>query len=200
MKRILCLGALILSLTAGNTHALLYIDYDNTGRQYPDQILDFYAGLPGAPVHSNGFMWLDYGGYVDPTYGPHSTNAMAFSLNNDPVSIDWGTDVENVNFWYGYANVQPFYVRGYNDSEVVFDSGVLPLNSNGMAQYVAPDVKIDRLVFNGRPNYWTYDDLSYDVAQQSGGGNGGGPTVPEPLTLITMGTGLAAFALRKKLS
>ena len=50
-----------------NKAEAVLINYDGTGHQYPDEILNFYSGLPGSPVHSEGFMWLDYGGSVSPT-------------------------------------------------------------------------------------------------------------------------------------
>ena len=106
MKRaltILFFTCSLIFINTGPARATL-INYDNTGHQYPDEILNYYSGLPGSPNHSPGFMWLDLEGITDPTYGPHSLTATAFSFETNPVSVSWGEDVTNVNFWYGYTN------------------------------------------------------------------------------------------------
>src|SRR3989344_2728677 len=118
MKKIVILALLAFVLLPGTSEAVL-IDYDGTGFQYPTQILDFYDSLDGSPVHSSGFMWLDYFGSVNSTYGPHSITAMAFAIDTNPVNISWSEDVDNVSFWYGYN--YPLSVQGYNNDALAFD-------------------------------------------------------------------------------
>ena len=180
-----------LLLTAVPARATL-IDYDNTGNQLTE-ILNYYAGLPASPDHSSGFMWLDFSGSTNSIYGPHSLTAVAFSLEVNPVSVSWSEDVKNVNFWYGYADSEnlALSVQGYNDGGLVFDSGSLPLNSNGMFQYTAPNFDIDQLVFNGTPSYWTVDDLSYDLAGAVG-------VVPEPMSALLFGSGLLGLTRMRR--
>jgi hypothetical protein len=164
------------------------INYDGTGNSDLTQILGYYSGLDGNPVHSAGFMWLNYASIND-IYGPHSLNAMAFAISTNPVWIDWSSDVNSVSLWYGHQVGYPLSVQGYNNGGLVFDSGALPQNSGGMYQYVAPNLDIDRLVFNGSPNWWTYDDLSYNVSQ--------GGVVPEPASLALLGVGILGLFRRR---
>ena len=165
------------------------INYDGTGNNWPTNIGGYYSGLAGSPVHSPGFMWLDYGGSIDSTYGPHSTTAMAFAIDTNPVSINWSSGVDSVDFWYGYQVNTTLSVKGFNGSTEIFDSGVLSKNSGGMFHYTAPDSVITKLEFYGTPNYWTMDDLSYNTSD----GGGQQPVVPEPATMSLLGTGLLAF-------
>ena len=185
---------------AGNSEAVL-INYDGTGfglvssGDFPE-ILNYYAGLAGNPVHS-GFNWVDYNGSTSSTFGPHSLTAMAFNLEAQESFVSWGQDVNNVSLYYGYNSFATnLSVQGYNDGVLVFDSGTLPVNSNGMFQYTAPNSSIDKLVFAGAPNYWTLDDLSYDAP-----GSPENPIIPEPMSLILFSGGLAGLTrLRKKRS
>ena len=98
MGLVVAVAILGMNLTAAEA---IIINYDGTGNQYPTNIGGYYSGLAGSPVHSPGFMWLDYSGGVSPTYGPHCLTAMAFALDTNPVSINWFSDVDNESCWYG---------------------------------------------------------------------------------------------------
>jgi hypothetical protein len=184
---ILALLLIVLSFSA--TSEAVLINYDGTGfglvsNQTFESILNYYAGLAGNPVHS-GLNWIDYQGGSSSVYGPHSPTAMAFNLDSQASSISWGQDVNQVDLWYGYNSLYTnLSIQGYNDGVLVFDSGNLAQNSNGMFQYTAPDSSIDQLVFTGAANYWTLDDLSYELANS---------VVPEPMSLALFGSGMIAL-------
>ena len=195
-KKLIILAFMALVLLSGNAEAVL-INYDGTGFNYPTQILGYYSGLDGSPVHSSGFMWLDYNGSISDIYGPHSVNAMAFAIDTNPVWISWSADVDSVSLWYGHQVNNPLSIQGYNNDVLAFDSGSLAQNSGGMFQYTPPNVSIDKLVFNGTPNYWTFDDLSYGLTTTEVPPDNN--VIPEPATMLLVGSGLVGL-LRKKVN
>ena len=201
MKKIAVILVFLFALSAaiGNAEAVL-IDYDGTGfgtissQIFPD-ILNYYSFLPGHPIHSPGFQWIDFEGFQSPIYGPHSLTAMAFSQFITPVSVQWDTEITNVNFWYGRQLDHLLSVQGYHNGNLVFDSLQLSQTTNGMLQYTLPDgTVIDQLVFTGDPNFWSMDDLSWDIYNPPGQ-----PTIPEPASMMLLGSGLMGLVnLRKR--
>jgi hypothetical protein len=58
VKKIMVVAFLAFLLLPAVSSEAVLINYDGTGFNYPTQILGYYSGLDGSPVHSSGFMWL----------------------------------------------------------------------------------------------------------------------------------------------
>jgi len=67
---------------------------------------------------------------------------------------------------------------------------IVPAGAQAAAGH-RPETRTERVVFSGSPNYWSMDDLSYETS-------GGGSTVPEPASMVLLGTGLAGLRVWRK--
>ena len=197
MKRILVLvlGLVVLFAVPNYSHALFFINFENGTDGQP------VNNIPGISFQSfNGFTSL-YGDSRTGNYNTHSddlnygsggyhhngnfflwagTNASA-----QGVKVDF-TNNDGTFFKTGYAvNLTTFLLTAHltDGSDVTVSGGVNYGSPMGYLQVNAsPGTFIDYVVLHDTGNYWLVDDMSGDTT--------GIPGVPEPATLLLLGSGL----------
>ncbi|VAX32327.1 hypothetical protein MNBD_NITROSPIRAE03-101 [hydrothermal vent metagenome] len=179
-------------------------------------LIDFEDGVNGAPVTDiPGISFLDYNGYAslyaDCSLGSYNCSDMNGSYSYggyyiyDNVGLWAGPNADaqgvivdftsNDGTWFstGYSANSSFYVVAYlTDGSTVTASGGnnYGVGMDFLSVAASAGTYIDYVVLHDTGNYWVVDNMTGDAS---------GVNVPEPGTMMLIGSGLIglAFARRK---
>ena len=160
---------------------------------------DDLTGYGGLPANYGGFTWASNMGYYDsdqPPYNPQSPpERVLFNYGSccayAESDVTWngpGTITFLGAYFAGYASAGPVYFNLYNGAALVWTSGSLSPSDTPTyldAGYLGPVTKIGIV---GQDGYYVMDNFTFS-------------SVPEPGTLLMLGTGIVglAGAIRRKL-
>jgi len=154
--------------------------------------LDFedLTGSGGLPSNYAGFAnWVGWN-YYDAPQPPYNATSGVERVYTGVGTIDIGTDVVFLGAMfngYGSANgFPPLTVDMYNNN-VLVASDSFDLNGSGNATLIGGNYggAVDYIQISGPMGFFVMDDFSYRP-------------VPEPVTLIALGAGLAAIARKRR--
>jgi len=134
-------------------------------------------------------IWIDnaYSGeYNTFGFGSLHNNYDARSFNT--LTIEFASPVSAFGFFWGASNVV-WTLNAYDGSHALIESFALPVtmfsNAGDFVGLINPGMAYATLVGDGE-DYVFLDNFAYN--------GGGGPPVPEPATMLLLGTGLVGLA------
>jgi hypothetical protein len=183
--RKLVLLTLLLVLVAGlamNAGATIINFDDLVGDNLP--VPDGYGGVTWYGE------WTYYGFTQDP-YNPHSPPNRVYTGNAD-ARFTFGSSVTFDGAWFAGQPTSTVQFQGYLNGVLQFTSDMLTTSSTPTFLSSGYAGLVDDIhVLSNAPDFWVMDDVTY---------NGGGG-VPEPGSLLLLGTGIvgAAGYVRRRL-
>lgn len=178
MRKLLFLTLLLVLFFTLAANASTIINFDNL----PDGLVpDGYQGVTWFS------QWTNYTEVQDP-YNPHSPPGRVYDGLNDAM-FKFGSPVTFEGAWfsgYDFATVQ---FQGYLNGQLEFTSGVLAPSNVPTFLDSGYAGQVDTIhVLSPSPDFFVMDDVTYT-------------SVPEPGSLLLMGSGLAGLAgyIRRKL-
>jgi len=127
-------------------------------------------------------------GYNSSGYPPHSGHAVLFSISVPYIKLEFDSPVDYVSLWYtSYSN---FYLDAYDSGNNLVDQAIGGPNysTNSFLEVNSLSKIIKYVIMHDSGNYFTVDDITADIL--TGKPDNGNGRVPEPSTLLLLGSGL----------
>jgi hypothetical protein len=152
------------------------------------------GGLSWVYGDSNSGNWNTYSIDLNMGWGTQNYHHYGYVFGFLGVTGDWGRiDFDDQNgtwFQVGYCSNSTFYLEAYDASDNLIDTavGAANLRSFGYLRVDAPTgTNIAYVKVHDAGNYWLVDELTGDM-------EGGFEPVPEPGTMLLVGSGLVGLA------
>lgn len=132
-------------------------------------------------------------GYNDYGYPPHSGHAVLFSISTPYIDAIFDNPEKQISMWY--TSYSDFTLDAYdvNDNLIATMTGGANYTTNSLISISTAGYDIKRLRMHDSGNYFTIDDFTAEFVSGQPSG------VPEPMTLLLLGFGLAGLVtLRRK--